>query len=135
MIAISALIFLLSQNLKGKGKGKISTMILKDHPLIVRLSPIQGRPYGNECKSREVRAEGSSCEQEGAQKQVECLPPAGVKYPKKMLGHGHQDPCILGAIGDREGLCTNELPCGGERNMHSGVGLNSGRAGVLGWEL
>lgn len=43
--------------------------------------------------------------------------------------------CILGAIGDREGLCTNELPCGGERNMHSGVGLNSGRVGVLGWEL
>lgn len=67
-------------------------MILKDHPLIVRLSPIQGRPYGNECKSQEVRAEGSSCEQEGAQKQVECLPPEGVKCPKKMLGHGHQDP-------------------------------------------
>lgn len=134
------LLFLLCQNLKGKGKGEISSMILKYHPLIVSHSPIQrcsickwmqisSPSWGQQLwagggQANEHRSKWNACPLQVWSVLERCR-----VMDIKILG------CILGATGDREGLCTNELLCWGERNMHSGVGLNSGRVGILGWEM
>lgn len=87
------LLFLLCQNLKGKGKGKIGSMILKYHPLIVRHIPIQKCSV---CKWMQISGSPVWGQEHLAglwaqKKPGECLPPAGVKCPTKMLGHWHQD--------------------------------------------